>query len=81
MALAGHGERCQLRVAVMINELGSLVDRKHWLLVFGDIPNERENGEELLGGNRRPEQAQMLEGLKLALSHVITCQERAIFGE
>jgi hypothetical protein len=51
------------------------------LLAFGDIPNERENGEVLLGGNRRPEQAQLLEGPKLALSHVVTCHERAIFGE
>ncbi len=51
------------------------------LLAFGDIPNERENGKEFLGRNRRPEQTQMLEDLKFALSHVATSQECAIFGE
>jgi hypothetical protein len=51
------------------------------LLAFGDIPNERENGKEFLGRNRRPEQTQMLEDLKFALSHVATSQERVIFSE
>jgi hypothetical protein len=46
-----------------------------------DIPNQRENGEKFLGRNRRPEQTQMFEHLKLGLSHVITYQERAILYE
>lgn len=47
----------------------------------GDIPNERENREEFLGRNRRPEQTQTLKHLKLGLSHVVTCQERGVLGE
>jgi len=51
------------------------------LLTFGNVSNERENGEEFLGRNHRPEQTQVFERLKLGLSHVVTCQERAMFRE
>ena len=45
------------------------------------IPNEHENGEKLLGGNRRPEQTEMLENMQLAPSHLLTCQQGAILDE
>jgi hypothetical protein len=44
------------------------------LLAFGDIANEREDGEEFLGRNRRPKQTEMLKDLKFSLSHVATRQ-------
>ena len=54
----GKGEPCRF-----------VLWRSAWerLLAFGDIPNERENGEEFLGRNHRPEQTQMVEEVTKAV--------------
>ena len=44
------------------------------LFVSGYIPDQREDGEEFLGRNRRPKQTEMLKSLQLALGHVVTRQ-------
>jgi len=44
------------------------------LFVSGYIPDQREDGEEFLGRNRRPKQTEMLKSLQLTLGHVVTRQ-------
>ena len=55
-------------------EVGLRMFESTVLLAIGNVTNQRENGEELLGRNCRYVQTQMLEDLKLGLSHVIIGQ-------
>ncbi len=65
----------------LIRDSSARTEFTPWLLLFGDIPNQRQDSEEFLGRKRRSEQADMFENLQLSLSDVVTGQQLVRDGQ